>query len=275
MKPQRTYIFRGNYGDRQSEANFIKDAMKNFDKETLTGVGAVVNNNIYSLQLIIYFALEKDFDKFELFVKERYSAFYRLYKVFIGDFLAAAANKGYNIFTFTDWFPPELFLNDEGNNPLIFWPSKKAMDAKWQPNAIIPDHTAFISYKSVDVEIAQNVLSLLSSNEVSAWFAPNEILAGDSIITKIEEGLSKAICGILIMTESFINDVGRWTRMEKAYFITLIGRGESVAIIPVLVGVKPSALPPLLTDTQAVIHGGPNWENYLLRSIEQVIQRRA
>jgi hypothetical protein len=28
-------------------------------------------------------------------------------------------------------------------------------DAKWQPNVIVPDHTAFISYNSVDVENAQ------------------------------------------------------------------------------------------------------------------------
>ena len=63
--------------------------------------------------------------------------------------------------------------------------------------------------------------------------------------------------------------------MEKNYFITLIGRGENVAVIPVLVGVKPSALPPLLLDTQAVIHGSPNWEAFLLKSIEAVIQRRA
>ena len=227
MKRQRTYIFKGNYGDRQTEAAFINDVMMHFDKDTLTGVGAMVNNNIYSLQLLIYFALEKDFKRFESFVREKYPNFHRLYKVFLDDVLAAAANKGYSIVTFADWFPPELFLNDD-NNKLMLWPSKKAMDAIWQPNVIIPDHMAFISYKSVDVEIAESVLSLLSSNEVSAWFAPNEILAGDSIIARIEEGLRNATCGILVMTEalSMILDVGH--RWKKTTLLRLLDVGRTL-----------------------------------------------
>lgn len=55
----RTYVYQGDYGDRKTEADFIKDALSHFDKDVLTGCGVFVNNNIYNLQLFMYFTLER------------------------------------------------------------------------------------------------------------------------------------------------------------------------------------------------------------------------
>ena len=66
----KIYIFSLDYGKRSDEKLFIKEILRNFDKDTVVGCGIFVNNNPYALELLLYVSIEKDVARFEEFLMQ-------------------------------------------------------------------------------------------------------------------------------------------------------------------------------------------------------------
>lgn len=76
----------------------------------------------------------------------------------------------------------------------------------------------FISHSKKDRPVAIKVRDWLNSNNQEAWFDEDELLGGDSLISKIAEGLSRAEC--LILINSINSNKSSWVKHELEQFCT-------------------------------------------------------
>jgi TIR domain len=71
----------------------------------------------------------------------------------------------------------------------------------------------FISHASEDkVLVARPLYRLLRLMRYSVWFDESELRVGDSLRTKIDEGLSLCRYGVVIISPSFLSK--RWPKRE-------------------------------------------------------------
>ena len=67
----KIYIFSLDYGNRCTEREFVKEMLRNFDENSLTGCGIFVNNNPYRLDLLLYVSVLDEIERFEDFIKQK------------------------------------------------------------------------------------------------------------------------------------------------------------------------------------------------------------
>jgi hypothetical protein len=67
----------------------------------------------------------------------------------------------------------------------------------------------FISYASEDKAIAQPLADILLRLGLEVWFDDYVLTVGDSLKAKIDDGLSRCDYGIVILSELFLESVGR------------------------------------------------------------------
>jgi TIR domain/Pentapeptide repeats (9 copies) len=119
------------------------------------------------------------------------------------------------------------------------------------------NYHVFISYASEDKEnIAQPLAKMLSDIGLRVWFDTTMLSLGDSLREKIDEGLSKSLLGIVILSKNFFKK--SWTTAElNAIFSIDLARKNY--LIPVWYEITASELldySPLLADKIAVIFDG-------------------
>lgn len=115
---------------------------------------------------------------------------------------------------------------------------------------------AFISHASEDKDdVVFPLVQLLQASGLKIWLDKSEILLGDSLRVKIDEGLSNCQFGIIIFSHSFF--AKNWTKAElDALFLRDIA-GES-SILPVWHGISiddVKSYSPLLAGRLAVNTG--------------------
>jgi TIR domain len=90
----------------------------------------------------------------------------------------------------------------------------------------------FISHASEDKqEIASPLAEALSNSGISVWYDEYEIIWGDSIFEKINEGLSNSIIGIVIFSPHFLNK--NWPTTEFRTIATLMIK-QKIRMLPLL-----------------------------------------
>lgn len=106
--------------------------------------------------------------------------------------------------------------------------------------------TIFISYAHADVEFAQRLRAELESRGVNVWVDEKDILVGDSISQKIEEGLTN--CHYFCLVLSPTSMTRPWVQREyrAALTIQLSQGGEGIRILPLKI--SELSIPPLLQD---------------------------
>lgn len=125
---------------------------------------------------------------------------------------------------------------------------------------------AFISHSSVDKPFVERLATDLRTREgIDAWLDKWEIMPGDSIPQKLEEGLSSA--GIFIFVLSPESVKSRWCKYEKDVWLTAQideevcakqeSRTPSCRLIPVLY--KECEKPPFI---KPLLHVSINEQNY-------------
>lgn len=103
---------------------------------------------------------------------------------------------------------------------------------------IIPK--AFISHSSADKEIAECLARDLRSQGIDAWFDKWEIMPGDSIRRKIEQGISEASHFIVLLTQNSLNSEWVQTELDAA---TVRKIENECRLLPVLQGVSFEDIP--------------------------------
>lgn len=92
------YMFELDYGNRVSEKRFIRDILKEFDRNKIIGVILIINNNLYSLEFYFYINFSGDFNVFEIWMKSNYFLYInkkRKYNYFFGDVFILMGERGY------------------------------------------------------------------------------------------------------------------------------------------------------------------------------------
>lgn len=113
--------------------------------------------------------------------------------------------------------------------------------------------TVFLSHNTRDKDTAREIAMFLVSDDVEVWFDEWQVSAGDSIVEKIEDGLS-ACSHFIIIVWSANAACSRWVRRELESAL-----GKAIAtgvpkVIPVLL--DDTSLPSLLSGTRHIRYRG-------------------
>lgn len=99
---------------------------------------------------------------------------------------------------------------------------------------------AFISHSSVDKEIAERLSRDLISHGIDTWFDKWEIMPGDSLRRKIEQGISEASHFIVFLTLNSLKS--EWVQIElDAAMVRKIE--NECRLLPVLYGISSEEIP--------------------------------
>ena len=99
----------------------------------------------------------------------------------------------------------------------------------------------FLCHASEDkATVARPLYNHLQAAGVQCWLDEAEIVWGDSIVTRIQEGLSRARFVIVVLSPSFLKK--GWAQKELRTALTLEIEGRSNLVLPLLVGDPASLL---------------------------------
>ena len=241
---RRFYLFDLDYGNREREYPFIKDILNSFNKDELTGCGVAVNNNPYNLEFILFCAFEENADKFERFLKNYYPERRVMVNYFLSDITSSLMSRGYNVSSFID-------ADDvDGISDMLFlFLDRESMEK--QIKSLRNDEKSlrvFISHSSKDKDAVDAIFERLQQAQIRAWYDKYEIMLGDSITDKINEGLVCSDLGIICISPDFLNSESGWTKAELNYLVSRRMRNETQKFIIVNLGVPHEELPPLVRD---------------------------
>jgi len=90
----------------------------------------------------------------------------------------------------------------------------------------------FISYTHSDRDFVDQLALHLVANNVHVWLDRWEIKAGESLITKIEEGISGASALLVVLSKASLES--RWCRKELNSGLMLELEKKSVVVVPIL-----------------------------------------
>lgn len=243
---QKSYLFSLDYGNRIEERMFVKDVLDKFNRFQLTGCGLFVNNNPYNLEMYFSLSFEKSDSNFDSWLSQNYPHKIRAYNVFLPELLEAAGRKGYSLVTFTDSeFIDEIMT--ENKNDLFLHPDRSVMYEVWGKPVIEKKKKVFLSHSSKDKNIVDSYFNELQKSEMKAWYDKEEIIAGDSITSKVSEGLKECELGIIFLSKNFLSKKSGWTEAECNYFINCRMK-KNKSLIVVNLGVELDDIPPLLQD---------------------------
>lgn len=242
----KSYLFSLDYGDRLNERKFVKNVLEHFDRFKLTGCGLFINNTPYNLELYFSLSFEMDDKGFDSWLSKNYPHKIRAYNVFIPELIEAVSRKGYSAVTFTDFENVDEIMT-ENKNQLFLHPDREVMFKIWGKPVIEKKKKVFLSHSSKDKDIVDLFFNELQKSELKAWYDKEEIIAGDSITSKVSEGLKECELGIIFLSENFLSKQSGWTEAECNYFINSRMKKNKTLIV-INLGVEYDNIPPLLQD---------------------------
>lgn len=102
----------------------------------------------------------------------------------------------------------------------------------------------FISHKGNDKPWAERLARSLREGGIDAWLDKWEIQPGDSILGKIQEGISASQFMILVLTPESVAQSARWVAEEWQSFRTRQLGGDECRLLTVLL--RTTEIPPIL-----------------------------
>jgi hypothetical protein len=166
---EHTFIIRLDYGDREHERPFVADVLDSFDKDTLCGANLFINNDPYGLELLLSLNFEKDGDKFENWLREKYPSKRREYRLLFSDITDAIKRRGYSICGLLGSDMLDFAMPSIGNSLFLF-PDRKIVSATWGRANPSTSFTVFLSHSSRDKPLIDMVFNELHKADVRAWY---------------------------------------------------------------------------------------------------------
>ncbi|MGB2693940.1 MAG: toll/interleukin-1 receptor domain-containing protein [Dehalococcoidia bacterium] len=93
-------------------------------------------------------------------------------------------------------------------------------------------HVVFLSHNKNEKPLARRLAEDLYRQGVEVWFDEWEILAGDSVVGKIEEGLERSTVFVMVVSAAFQNS--DWCTAEYRNALTRAIETEKPRVIPIL-----------------------------------------
>jgi len=108
----------------------------------------------------------------------------------------------------------------------------------------------FISHSSQDHEFVLLLANKLRNDGFDVWIDEWELKVGDSIVDKINKGIESSSAFIIVVSGNSLDS--NWVKKELSASLMRQLTSRKIKILPVLLDIRASALPPLLSDTFAV-----------------------
>ncbi|MDR4892290.1 MULTISPECIES: toll/interleukin-1 receptor domain-containing protein [unclassified Chryseobacterium] len=108
------------------------------------------------------------------------------------------------------------------------------------------EYDVFISHASEDKNtFVEKFCQHLSAENIKFWYDSNEIAWGESLIRKINQGLSKSRFSIIILSKSFVDK--KWTNAELEAVLNIETVTGDVRVLPLMLG-DPAEIKSILTE---------------------------
>ena len=268
----KIYVFSLDYGKRSEEKAFIKAILREFDKDTVVGCGIFVNNNPYCLELLLYVSMKKEIERFEEFLREKYSNKKRVFNYFMNDIMNVFSQRGYNSTTFLDENMVDLIMTEDRNSIFLF-PDRNILQRAWGGVGMKKVLRVFLSHSSKDKKNVDEIFNSFQINEISAWYDKYQIEPGDSITEKINQGLDECDIGIICISNNFLNSPSGRTKSELNYFIQRRMRNPDKLFIIVNFDVPHDELPPLVQDYRYIDFSEKDAMEILVNVVKKQLDR--
>lgn len=244
-----SYIVPLSYGQRMVAREFVRSILENYDRNSLVGCVLFVNNNPYSLCSYLFLNFESKGETFEDWLKENHPDHSAIYSYLFDDLMSSLPSKSFNVASFSDPNDGLLDIVMSGDaNEIYLFPDKDRMNKVFGSPVTASNFSVFLSHSSKDKPYVDNVFKFLHSSGIRAWYDRYQISPGDSITSKINDGLRKSRIGILFISKNFLNNEQGWPIREANYFFQTTINDPSKKFIVVNLGLNHSNLPPLLQD---------------------------
>jgi hypothetical protein len=168
---------------------------------------------------------------------------------------------------------PQFGFSTQSNGPAPSLPPTATPAVKVSPTGDTRD--VFISHASEDKDaVARPLANELLARGLTVWFDEYELVLGDSLRRKIDDGLAQSQVGVVILSHAFF--AKQWPQRELDGLTARLMAGESNVVVPIWHDLTATDLlrysPPL-----ADLFAGRSQEGSvaLATQIEQVLVRRA
>jgi hypothetical protein len=138
----------------------------------------------------------------------------------------------------------KLYSLNYGNRPEICIREAIAPFVETLRSLCSPEAKLFICHASEDKPTARRFSEFLRNHGVGVWFDELEILVGDSIVQKVNDGLAGATHLALLLSPSSI--CKPWVQREMSSALMRQLADRSILLVPILVA--PCDIPPILAD---------------------------
>lgn len=140
-------------------------------------------------------------------------------------------------------------------------------------NSEIKEYDCFISHASEDKEVfVRRLAEVLTDRGLRVWYDEYELTIGDSLNESIAKGLSNSVCGIVVLSKSFMNK--NWTSHELNGLVARQNSNGQKIILPIWHNITREELinySPTLAD---LVAGNSDSDiQTLARNIESKIQK--
>lgn len=123
----------------------------------------------------------------------------------------------------------------------------------------------FISHSHKDKPFAAQLSKALQVAGVEVWIDEMEILPGDNIVKKIDQGLSSSDAIIVLLSKSFVSS--RWAMQELSIFTARSISEQNIRILPILL--EDCDLPIYLRD-KIYIDARTHGESAIKKAVESI-----
>jgi hypothetical protein len=182
------------------------------------------------------------------------------------EIMEAVFKKGFNVIGLTEPDLLDLQISDEANGIYLFH-SRAIMDQAFGRPIAASTYSVFLSHSSADKPLVNGVFEALHKAGVRAWYDRYEIAPGDSITSKINDGLSRSDLGLIFLSKSFLGSKTGWTMNEANFFFQQRMRDESKRFIVVAVDLSHDEMPPLLQDYRYISTASSGFQDEIVAAI--------
>ncbi|MBT2119561.1 TIR domain-containing protein [Dyella sp. LX-66] len=270
MEHSFNYLIPLDYGNRKRDREVVKQLLARYDRDKLVGCVLFVNNNPYSLTSFLFLNFFSAQDDFETWLRTT-TPWRRHFRFTFQELMGSLSRRGFNVATFSspdDGFVDSVMSSEP--NEFYFFPDRDISSGIFGEPSMMASFTVFLSHSSKDKAFVDAAFEALHKAGVRAWYDRYEIEPGDSITTKINQGLDAAHLGLLFISDSFLSKEMGWPMQEANYFFQQRIRESAKKFVVVNLGLPIERLPPLLRDYRYIDGYAPDGYQQIVEAVTRV-----
>ena len=256
----KSLVFRHDYGSRDSLKHALLKILQKHGGDVVRGATLLINNNIFDLDLYVFFGLDVTNESIVSDVKGTLAQAGSVYRPDLtSQYLCDQMKLGrFNLFTLD--IPIMLeFIFSHG----FHFRTKSDVAKSISMSPLRDDGGVFISHSSLDKKFIRELLPHLTAAALPVWFDEVNIDVGDHIANEVESGIYDARAVIFFVTKNFL--ASKWCKSELDSFKARLRSKGDVKIISIIDSdVSADSLPPTFTERL-----------YLKRDVNETVEQTA